>query len=186
MDVLFETAGARYSFSLTMKLPLIPSRCLTSAIFINSLQYEIFSVLISVMYLNFTSLSLASRNDFLIGDIHSQLGNLEMMIADEPANQRASLNELNILKDLIQAKLAGLNQTMTLQQLHSINAALPIILRNPGKTLMDNIRATGVNIQSQQNNMLDLGNYVMCQYLSFPYRMLCGLRIWSSCMMICY
>jgi len=99
------------------------------------------------MYLNFTSLSLTSRNDFLIGDIHSQLGNLEMMIADEPANQRASLNELNILKDLIQAKLAGLDQTMTLQQLHSINAALPIILRNPGKTLMDNIRAIGADIQ---------------------------------------
>src|SRR5215467_116243 len=41
-------------------------------------------------------------------DIHSQLGNLEMMIADEPASQRASLNELNILMGLIQAKLAGL------------------------------------------------------------------------------
>ena len=67
--MLFETAGARYSFSLTIKLPLIPSKCLTSAIFINSLQYEIFSVVISVMYLNFTSLALASRNDFLIDSI---------------------------------------------------------------------------------------------------------------------
>ena len=61
-------------------------------------------------------------------DIHSQLGNLDMMVADDPANQRLSLNELNILKGLIEAKLAELNQIITLRQLHGINAALPIIL----------------------------------------------------------
>jgi signal transduction histidine kinase len=91
-----------------------------------------------------------------VRDIHSQLENLELMIANEPANQRLPLNELNIFKGLIEAKLAELNQTITLRQLHGINAALPIILSNTGKTLMDNIRATTVDIQSQENNMLDL------------------------------
>ena len=72
-----------------------------------------------------------------------------MMIANEPANQQLSLNELNILKGLIEAKLAELNQTITLRQLHGINAALPIILSNTGKTLMDNIRAIIVDSQNQ-------------------------------------
>jgi CHASE3 domain sensor protein len=89
-------------------------------------------------------------------DIHSQLGNLDMMVSDEPANQRLSLNELNILKGLIEAKMAELNQTITLRQLHGINAVLPIILSNTAKALMDNIRGITVDIQSQQNNMLDL------------------------------
>ena len=56
-------------------------------------------------------------------DIHSRLGNLDMMVADGSANQRLSLNELNVLKGLIEAKLAELNQTITLRQLHGINAA---------------------------------------------------------------
>ena len=67
-------------------------------------------------------------------DIHSQLGNLAMMIANEPSNQRLPLNELNILNGLIEAKLAELDRTITLHQLHGINAALPIMLGNTGKT----------------------------------------------------
>jgi CHASE3 domain sensor protein len=66
-------------------------------------------------------------------DIPRQLANLDMMIANEPVNRQLSLNELNTLKDQIEAKLAELNQTITLRQLHSINAALPIILSNRGK-----------------------------------------------------
>jgi CHASE3 domain sensor protein len=31
-----------------------------------------------------------------VSDIHSQLGNLDMMIANEPDNQQSSLNQLNI------------------------------------------------------------------------------------------
>ena len=89
-------------------------------------------------------------------DIHSQLGNLDMNVADYSANQRLSLNELNVLKGLIEAKLAELNQTITLRQLHGINAALPIMLSNTGNALMNKIRAIAVDIQSQQNNMLDL------------------------------
>jgi signal transduction histidine kinase len=89
-------------------------------------------------------------------DIHSQLRNLDMMVADEPANQRLSLNELNIIKGLIEDKLAELNQAIVLRQLHGINAALPIIPSNIGKALMDKIRAIAVDIQSQQNKMLDL------------------------------
>jgi signal transduction histidine kinase len=105
---------------------------------------------------------ITNRIDYLepynsaVRDIPSQLGTLDTMIANEPANQQLSLNELNILKALIEAKLAELNQTITLRQLHGINAALPIILSNRGKTLMDNIRAIIVDIQNQQNKMLAL------------------------------
>ncbi|MGC2682318.1 MAG: CHASE3 domain-containing protein [Candidatus Nitrosopolaris sp.] len=65
-----------------------------------------------------------------------------------------SLNDLNILKGLIQAKLAWLNQTITLRQSHGFNAVLPIILSNRGKVLMDNIRATALDIENQQKNLL--------------------------------
>ena len=105
---------------------------------------------------------ITNRIDYLepynsaVRDIPSQLGTLDTMIANEPANQQLSLNELNILKALIEVKLAELNQTITLRQLHGINAALPIILSNRGKTLMDNIRAIIVDIQNQQNKMLAL------------------------------
>ncbi|MGB6528246.1 MAG: CHASE3 domain-containing protein, partial [Candidatus Nitrosopolaris sp.] len=88
-------------------------------------------------------------------DIHSQLGNLDVMIANEPDNQQ-SLNELNMLKGLIEAKLAELNQTITLRQSHGINDVLPIILSNRGKVLMDKIRATSLDIQNQQDSMLAL------------------------------
>jgi CHASE3 domain sensor protein len=64
------------------------------------------------------------------------------MIANEPSNQQQlSLYDLNILKGLIGAKLAELNQTITLRQTHGFNAALPIILSSRGKVLMDKIRA---------------------------------------------
>ena len=105
---------------------------------------------------------ITNRIDYLepynsaVRDIPSQLGTLDMMITNEPANHQLSLNELNILKGLIEAKLAELNQTITLRQLHGINATLPIILSNRGKTLMDNIRAITVDIQNQQNKMLAL------------------------------
>jgi signal transduction histidine kinase len=87
-------------------------------------------------------------------DIHRQLANLDMMIANEPVNRQLSLNELNILKGLIEAKLAELNQTITLRQLHGINAVLPIILSNRGKVIMDDIRATALDIENQQKNLL--------------------------------
>jgi len=103
-------------------------------------------------YISNTIDYLQSSNSAL-RDIHSQLGNLDMMVADGPANQRLSLNELNM--GLIEAELAKLNQTITLRQLHGVNAALPIIPRNTGKALMDKIRAIAVDIQSHNNNMLD-------------------------------
>jgi len=63
---------------------------------------------------------------------------------------------------LIEAKLAELNQTITLHQLHGTDAALPIMLSNTGKTLMDNVRAITADIRSQQNNMLDLDSSFPC------------------------
>jgi signal transduction histidine kinase len=92
--------------------------------------------------------------NYALRDIRGQLGNLDMMIADEPSNQQLSLNELNILKGLIEAKLAWLNQTITLRQSHGFNAVLPIILSSRGKVLMDNIRATALDIENQQKNLL--------------------------------
>jgi len=89
-------------------------------------------------------------------DIHGQLANLDMMIANEPSNQRLSLKDLNILKDLIEAKLAELNQTIALRQSHGFNAALPIILSNRGKIVMDKIRATALDIENQQKDLLTM------------------------------
>ncbi|MGC2574630.1 MAG: ATP-binding protein [Candidatus Nitrosopolaris sp.] len=76
-----------------------------------------------------------------------------MMIANEPSNQQ-SLNDLYILKDLIQTKLAELNQTIMLRQSHGFNTVLPIILSNRGKIVMDRIRATALDIENQQKNLL--------------------------------
>lgn len=88
---------------------------------------------------------ITNRLDYLepytsaLRDIHSLLGNLDMLMANEPINQQLSLNELNILKGLIEAKLVELNQTISLRQSHGINATLPIILSDRGKILMDEI-----------------------------------------------
>jgi CHASE3 domain sensor protein len=90
---------------------------------------------------------------YAIRDIRGQLGNLDIMIANEPSNQQ-SLNDLYILKGLIEAKLAELNQTIALRQLHGFNAVLPIILSNRGKIAMDNIRATALDIENQQKKLL--------------------------------
>ena len=65
-----EVVGARYSLSLIIKLPFIPSRWRSSStIFIISLQEDRLSFVISVRYLNFTALLLTSTNDFLIDSI---------------------------------------------------------------------------------------------------------------------
>jgi signal transduction histidine kinase len=103
---------------------------------------------------------ITNRVDYLdpynsaIRQVHGQLANLGMLIANEPINQQISLNELNALKGLIQAKLSELNQTITLRQSHGINAALPIILSDRGKILMEKIRSTGSDIQNQLNSTL--------------------------------
>jgi signal transduction histidine kinase len=103
---------------------------------------------------------ITNRVDYLdpynsaIRDVHNQLANLGMLMANEPINQQISLNELNSLKGLIQAKLNELNQTITLRQSHGINAALPIILSDRGKILMEKIRSIGFDLQSQLNSTL--------------------------------
>jgi signal transduction histidine kinase len=72
-----------------------------------------------------------------------------MLLNSEPLNQQISLNEMNILKGLIEAKMAELNQTISLRQSHGLNAALPMILSNRGKILMDKIRTITADIQSR-------------------------------------
>ena len=66
-----------------------------------------------------------------------------------PLDQQISLNEMNVLNGLIKAKMAELNQTITLRQSHGLNAALPMILSNRGKILMDKIQAITADIQSR-------------------------------------
>jgi CHASE3 domain sensor protein len=51
-----------------------------------------------------------------------------MLLKSEPLNQQISLNEMNVVKGLIEAKMAELNQTITLRQSHGLNAVLPMIL----------------------------------------------------------
>jgi len=72
-----------------------------------------------------------------------------VLVNSKPLNQQISLNEMNVLKGLIEAKMAELNQTITLCQSHGLNATLPMILSNRGKILMDKIRTITANIQSQ-------------------------------------
>ncbi len=72
-----------------------------------------------------------------------------MIVNSKPPNQQISLNEMNVLKGLIEAKIAELNQTITLRQSHGLNAALPMILNDRGKILMDKIRTITADIQSR-------------------------------------
>jgi CHASE3 domain sensor protein len=98
---------------------------------------------------------ITNRIDYLepyysaVRDTDKQLGNLNMLLNSEPLNQQISLNEMNILKGLIEAKMAELNQTISLRQSHGLNAALPMILSNRGKILMDKIRTITADIQSR-------------------------------------
>jgi CHASE3 domain sensor protein len=110
---------------------------------INSIVQRLESLVSSIRHAETGQLGyiITDRLDYLLAynstirHIHGQLRNLDIMIADEPANQQL-LNELNTLKGLVGAKLAELNQTITLRHLHGIDAALPIILSNRGKTLI--------------------------------------------------
>jgi signal transduction histidine kinase len=98
---------------------------------------------------------ITNRSDYLepynsaVGDIDKQLENLNMLLNSKPLNQQISLNETNVLKGLIDAKMAELNQTITLRQSHGLNAVLPMILSNRGKILMDKIRTATADIQSR-------------------------------------
>ena len=98
---------------------------------------------------------ITNRPDYLepyglaVRDIDKQLANLNVLVNSKPLNQQISLNEMNVLKGLIEAKMAELNQTITLRQSHGLNATLPMILSNRGKILMDKIRTITANIQSQ-------------------------------------
>jgi CHASE3 domain sensor protein len=62
--------------------------------------------------------------------------------------------ELKSLTNVIESKLSELNQTISIRQSHGFNAALPIILSDKGKILMDTIRSTLGNIQNQENTLL--------------------------------
>jgi signal transduction histidine kinase len=103
---------------------------------------------------------ITNRPDYLepynsaVKDIDKQLGNLNMLLNSEPLNQQISLNEMNVLKGLIEGKMAELNQTITLRQSHGLNAALPMILSDRGKVLMDKIRTITTDIQSRLRNAL--------------------------------
>jgi CHASE3 domain sensor protein len=103
---------------------------------------------------------ITNRPDYLepyglaVRDIDRQLGNLNLLLNSEPINQLISLNEMNVLKGLIEAKMAELNQTITLRQSHGLNATLPMILSNRGKILMDKIRTITANIQNQVRYVL--------------------------------
>jgi len=98
---------------------------------------------------------ITNRPDYLepyglaVRDIDKQLANLNVLVKSKPLNQQISLNEMNVLKGLIEAKMVELNQTITLRQSHGLNATLPMILSNRGKILMDKIRTITANIQSQ-------------------------------------
>ncbi|MGB6529489.1 MAG: CHASE3 domain-containing protein [Candidatus Nitrosopolaris sp.] len=84
-----------------------------------------------------------------VRDIRSQLQDLAMFMPNDKIKEN-----LKPLTNLIDSKFDELSQTILLRQSHGINAALPIILSDRGKILMDRIRMTLDNIQNQENNLL--------------------------------
>src|SRR5215813_9109256 len=82
-----------------------------------------------------------------VRDIRGQLQDLAMFMPSNTIKEN-----LNPLTNLIDNEFNELSRTILLRQSHGINAALPIIQSDRGKILMDRIRATLDNIQSQENN----------------------------------
>jgi len=84
-----------------------------------------------------------------VRDIRGQLQDLAVLMPNDTIKEN-----LKPLTNLIDSKFDELNQTILSRQSHGINAALPIILSDKGKNLMDKIRVTLDKIENQENNML--------------------------------
>jgi hypothetical protein len=62
------------------------------------------------------------RSVSAVKDIDLQLGNLNVLMT-QSINQPVFLNQVNVVKGLIGAKLVEFNQTIKFRQSHGINAA---------------------------------------------------------------
>ena len=79
-----------------------------------------------------------------------QIAALRSLTADEP-NQK---QQLSFIEPLIQQKFAELHQTIDLRKTRGFDAAAQVVLTNQGKALMDRIRITIQQMQSQEFEQL--------------------------------
>jgi PAS domain S-box-containing protein len=81
-----------------------------------------------------------------------EIEELVRLTQNEPIDQQQQIAEM---KDLIDAKLAELEQTIRLRQSQKPDAALAIVESNQGKQLMDQIRAIDAALISNQQRIVD-------------------------------
>jgi methyl-accepting chemotaxis protein len=85
------------------------------------------------------------------GAIEGKLSELANLIADN-SQQQSRLGEL---KPLVAAKLAELQQTITLRREKGPEAAREIVLTDKGKQIMDEIRKVVAQMQAEENKLLN-------------------------------
>ncbi len=79
-----------------------------------------------------------------------QIAALKTLTAAEPEQQQ----QLSLLEPLIAKKFAELQETIDLRKTTGFDAAAQVVLTNQGKELMDQIRTTIQQMQSQQSEQL--------------------------------
>jgi methyl-accepting chemotaxis protein len=79
---------------------------------------------------------------------------VQKLTLDNPEQQR----RLATLQPLIDAKLAELKQTIDLRKTQSFEAALQVIAKNEGKTIMDQIRAILEEADKAESSLLEVRN----------------------------
>jgi CHASE3 domain sensor protein len=83
--------------------------------------------------------------------IEQEIKELRQLTSDNANQQR----RLDILEQLVVAKLAELKETIDLRQNRGLEAALQVVKTNQGKDLMDQIRQLNSEIATQENQLLE-------------------------------
>ncbi|ARV61287.1 ATPase [Nostocales cyanobacterium HT-58-2] len=82
--------------------------------------------------------------------IYKKIEELKSLTADNPTQQK----QIKTIESLTLAKLAELKQTIDLRQLNQLESALQRVRTNLGKTLMDDIRQIGFEIETKEKKQL--------------------------------
>lgn len=94
------------------------------------------------------------------GAAQANLVKLEKLILDTDA---VSTHSLDTIKNFTQLKLAELDKTISLRKQLGLNAALPIVQSNAGKTYMDVIRQRSNRIRFAQESQVSTNNTILVQ-----------------------
>jgi methyl-accepting chemotaxis protein len=84
------------------------------------------------------------------GAIDGKTTELGSLTADNPAQQ----HRLDLLRPLVAAKFAELQETISLRREKGFDAALEVVLSDKGKQTMDNIRKLIAEMQDDENKLL--------------------------------